>query len=102
MIRDFIIRSFTVDDNTFVLACIFAVWAAVITRELADNIVITVFSAPVFLTTILVTYALIPELQLEPTGDKVVNLAFAGGVGMTVVSLVFISISWFWLTVIRR
>lgn len=72
---------FMLDQNSLILVIGLSVLALVITKLAIDNLFIWVASLPTYLFAALYANYWMRELGFAPSPDKVVNLAFACGMG---------------------
>ena len=90
---------FQTDQNSLILVVLLCTWAVFIVKRALPHPLLVAVVYPGFVLTALAADSLLRDLGLQPTTDKVVNLAFATGTG--VISAFGILAALYWLASLR-
>ncbi len=82
------------DENSLILVALMCTWAVFIVRNALPHPLMAGLVYPGFVITALATDLLLREHGLQPTSDKIVNLAFATGTGVTLAFGLFAGLFW--------
>ena len=87
------------DHNSLILVLLLCAWAVFLVRQTLPHPLMALVVYPGFVAAALTLDTLLRDFGLQPTPDKVVNLAFATGTGVIATFGVFATL--FWLVSLR-
>jgi|GEM_PF-4799090 len=72
---------FRIDQNSLIVVMVLCTWAVFIVRSMLPHPLLATLVYPSFVIIALSVDTLLGSVGLQPTSDKLINLAFATGVG---------------------
>jgi hypothetical protein len=85
---------FQTDENGLIVAVVLCAWAVFIVKGALPHPLFAAVLFPGFIFATLLFDALLRDYGLQPTSDKMVNLAFAAGTGVISAFGVFAALCW--------
>ncbi|HXF53576.1 MAG TPA: hypothetical protein VNK52_05575 [Hyphomicrobiaceae bacterium] len=85
---------FAVDQSSLIVVMVLCSWAAFIVRSMLPHPLLLMLVYPGFVIIALAADAALGSVGLQPTSDKLINLAFATGVGTSGAFTAFAALYW--------
>ena len=72
---------YDIDQNIFILVAMVCIWTTLIVNRALDNLLVTIFSLPLFLHSALAAIVVLSDYRVLLAYDKTLNLVLFAGMG---------------------